>query len=571
MLGSVGRAAPTPVTLALPGAAVPPCSARSPRRSSSSTRRRSTPTGSGPSARSPAGTPGRPGSRLVHRVGGIALACASAPAERAVARRRRRPRRSGQSVDPHPGARHRRITLLAGARHRRVRPDRVRRARGAARGPRVHRARLPLAAARVRAGRGRRCCCWPTSSVASSSRPGELQVGIVLALVGAPVLRLRSCAAARWSRSDGRSLTVHRRRATTGRPRAARRAALGVWRPRRCFVLGLGGLASSLLRVALNIGRGDSRSPCRTCCASCSAAATAASGSSSSTCGCRGRSPARWSARRSAASGAITQAIARNPLASPDIIGFTTGASAAAVFVIVARRRVRRRRRPPRRGRPADRRARRRPALGTVDLRAGLAQGVQGYRLVLVGIGINAMLLARSSTGCWWSPGHRRRPCLHLAQRQPQRPRLGACASPSGWRCWCSCRRRWSSRTSSARCSSPTTPPAASASASTGRALGAPAGRRRAVLRWPPRRPGRWRSSRSWRRRSRTRRRHGPTADHGVAGVRGGADRRADLLARTASAPSSAVGIVTAVLGAPYLLYPPRPRPRKARVRPNGA
>jgi iron complex transport system permease protein len=95
-----------------------------------------------------------------------------------------------------------------------------------------------------------------------------------------------------------------------------------------------------------------------------------------------------------AASGAITQAIARNPLASPDVIGFTAGASAAAVFVIVAG-----------------------SGFGAVGFTAsavglplaalvgglisaltiyGLAwrKGVQGFRLVLVGIGINAMLIA---------------------------------------------------------------------------------------------------------------------------------------------------------------------------------
>ncbi len=43
-------------------------------------------------------------------------------------------------------------------------------------------------------------------------------------------------------------------------------------------------------------------------------------------------------------SGAIFQRLARNPLASPDIIGVNAGAAAAAVFVIVvlARRRQRR-------------------------------------------------------------------------------------------------------------------------------------------------------------------------------------------------------------------------------------
>lgn len=82
-------------------------------------------------------------------------------------------------------------------------------------------------------------------------------------------------------------------------------------------------------------------------------------------------------------SGAIFQSLARNPLASPDIIGITAGASAAAVLVIVI-------------------------GVGGIGtsaasliggLLAALAvyalawrKGASGYRLVLVGIGIGAML-----------------------------------------------------------------------------------------------------------------------------------------------------------------------------------
>ncbi|MCA1674479.1 MAG: iron chelate uptake ABC transporter family permease subunit [Actinobacteria bacterium] len=92
-------------------------------------------------------------------------------------------------------------------------------------------------------------------------------------------------------------------------------------------------------------------------------------------------------------SGAITQAVARNPLASPDILGVTAGASMAAVGLIV---------------------------LGTVGPMAALLSGVslpvaalfggiaaallvyvlawrrgiEGYRLVLVGIGIQAVALS---------------------------------------------------------------------------------------------------------------------------------------------------------------------------------
>jgi iron complex transport system permease protein len=95
-----------------------------------------------------------------------------------------------------------------------------------------------------------------------------------------------------------------------------------------------------------------------------------------------------------AVSGAITQSVARNPLASPDIIGITMGASATAVFVIVLGGGF--------------------GAVGGVLVAVGLPvaaligglvtaaviyglawrRGIQGFRLVLVGIGINAMLLA---------------------------------------------------------------------------------------------------------------------------------------------------------------------------------
>jgi iron complex transport system permease protein len=88
-------------------------------------------------------------------------------------------------------------------------------------------------------------------------------------------------------------------------------------------------------------------------------------------------------------SGAIFQTLARNPLASPDVIGVTSGASAAAVLVIVT-------------------------VGATSAVVAGSAfagalltalaiyalsykRGVSSYRLVLVGIGIAAMLQAVTS------------------------------------------------------------------------------------------------------------------------------------------------------------------------------
>jgi len=92
------------------------------------------------------------------------------------------------------------------------------------------------------------------------------------------------------------------------------------------------------------------------------------------------------------AAGAVFQSISRNPLGSPDIIGFTAGSSAAAVFEIVV------------------------VGGGTVAVAAGSivgglltaalvyglalrgrAGGVPGYRLVLVGIGVGATLEAVTS------------------------------------------------------------------------------------------------------------------------------------------------------------------------------
>ena len=96
-----------------------------------------------------------------------------------------------------------------------------------------------------------------------------------------------------------------------------------------------------------------------------------------------------------ALSGAITQTIARNPLASPDILGVTAGASATAVAVIVfggvgtgaLGAYV---------GLPAAALV---GGLATAALVYALAyrQGIEGYRLVLVGVGIGAVASAVTS------------------------------------------------------------------------------------------------------------------------------------------------------------------------------
>ncbi|MDP9388097.1 MAG: iron chelate uptake ABC transporter family permease subunit [Actinomycetota bacterium] len=88
-------------------------------------------------------------------------------------------------------------------------------------------------------------------------------------------------------------------------------------------------------------------------------------------------------------SGAIFQRLARNPLASPDIIGVNAGAAAGAVFVIVAL------------GGTATLTTF--GALGGSTITAATIyllayrRGVSGYRLVLVGIGITAMLVSVTS------------------------------------------------------------------------------------------------------------------------------------------------------------------------------
>ena len=115
----------------------------------------------------------------------------------------------------------------------------------------------------------------------------------------------------------------------------------------------------------------------------------------------------------------------RNPLASPDIIGISAGASASAVIAILVL------------------------GLGGFAVSAfafggalltALAiyllawrQGVSGYRLVLVGIGIGAMMYARDRLPD--DPGeHLGRPGrAALADRQPQRRRPRPSCSRCSW------------------------------------------------------------------------------------------------------------------------------------------
>jgi iron complex transport system permease protein len=94
-------------------------------------------------------------------------------------------------------------------------------------------------------------------------------------------------------------------------------------------------------------------------------------------------------------SGAIFQCLTRNPLGSPDIIGFTQGAGLAALVQIVVFH-----------GGQA--------AIALSAVGGGVAvsalvyllayrKGVQGYRLILVGIGITAVLMSLTSYLLLWA------------------------------------------------------------------------------------------------------------------------------------------------------------------------
>lgn len=84
--------------------------------------------------------------------------------------------------------------------------------------------------------------------------------------------------------------------------------------------------------------------------------------------------------------GAVFQSLSRNPLGSPDIIGFTAGAATGAVLTILVIGG----------GMAGVSLGAMAGGLGTAALvyLLALRNGVQGYRLVLVGIGISAMLMS---------------------------------------------------------------------------------------------------------------------------------------------------------------------------------
>ncbi|HSX68665.1 iron ABC transporter permease [Nocardioides sp.] len=174
-----------------------------------------------------------------------------------------------------------------------------------------------------------------------------------------------------------------------GRPRVSVGPVSGVWRPRTVLV-NAALLAALFLLLCLNIARGDY--PISVA----DVARVIVVGGSDA------EHFIVWELRmpRSAVavlvgaglalSGAIWQAITRNPLASPDFLGVTAGASAGAVAVIVLG------------GTTLLSEAVTVPAGAMAGgLTAGAAiyalawkRGIDGFRLVLVGVAINGMLLA---------------------------------------------------------------------------------------------------------------------------------------------------------------------------------
>lgn len=174
-----------------------------------------------------------------------------------------------------------------------------------------------------------------------------------------------------------------------GRPRFGRGPLTLVWRP-RLVAVNLGLLALVFVLVCLNVGRGDYPMSVP------DVAAVILGG------GDEAEQFIVWDLRlpRSVVgllvgagfgmSGAIWQSITRNPLASPDLLGITAGASAGAVAVIVFG------------GTTVLGSAVGVPAAAmTAGLLTGVLiyllawrRGIEGFRLVLIGVAVNGIMLA---------------------------------------------------------------------------------------------------------------------------------------------------------------------------------
>ncbi len=182
-----------------------------------------------------------------------------------------------------------------------------------------------------------------------------------------------------------------------GRPPVRFSRCSGVWRPRAAVVT-LVGAVLVVLAAAVNIGRGDFPISL----AEVLAALAGGGDAAQRFIVLELRLPRTLTGALVGAalglSGAVAQAVARNPLASPDILGVTAGASAAAVVVIVL---------------GAGSAGAVAGLLGSVGLPvAALAgglvtaalvyalahrRGVEGYRLVLVGVGVGAVATSITS------------------------------------------------------------------------------------------------------------------------------------------------------------------------------
>lgn len=177
-----------------------------------------------------------------------------------------------------------------------------------------------------------------------------------------------------------------------GRPAVRLGPVSAVWRPRAVAVV-VGLLVLLVLALAVNISRGDFPIPL----GQVFSVLTGGGESSERFIVLDLRLPRSLTGLlvgfALGVSGAITQSIARNALASPEILGITYGASAAAVAVIVLG------------GGAATLGLFGLPlaALAGGLLTAGLLYalawrgGIDGFRLVLIGIGVGAMLSAVTS------------------------------------------------------------------------------------------------------------------------------------------------------------------------------
>ena len=391
VLGAMGRGGATPVKLAIAGAACRRCWRRSPRRCSSSTRPRSTSTASGRSARSPVATsacigagrcrssrrhgarprlgpgaqrPGarrgrrplaRPAGRLVRAVAAARSCCCAAapppPPGRSLRRARRAPRRRAIT-----GPDHRWLlpySMLwrrpAGER-RRDRPGR--RPAGRARGRHRHRLHRRAGLHRLRPSspdRGALSVTAVTRSTStgrsrrarrcSTSAPFRVRIGVVSAR--STVARRAVVARA----LGGRGLRRRRGASASATSRSHRR--------RRRELTGLGGNPRQRVHHPHPAPAPGAHRHARR--------------------------------RRVRRLGPDLPAHGPNPLASPDILGVSSGAAAAAVFAIIVLAAADHQPSPPLALGGAG------PAVAAIYLLA-VKQGVSSYRLVLVGIGITALL-----------------------------------------------------------------------------------------------------------------------------------------------------------------------------------